>query len=62
MLSRTLDTASPLATLNRGYAIVQHVPNGAIVRETDAVNIGDRIEARIARGRLICIEDEKLTS
>ena len=62
VLSRTLDTVSPLATLNRGYAIVQHVPNGAIVRDTDAVNIGDRIEARIARGRLICIVDEKLTS
>src|SRR3569832_1427306 len=62
VLSRTLDTVSPLATLNRGYAIVQHVPNGAIVRDTDAVNIGDRIEARIARGRLICTVDEKLTS
>lgn len=59
VLSRALDTVSPLATLNRGYAIVQRASNGVIVRDADAVNIGDRIEARIARGRLICTVDEK---
>lgn len=59
VLSRALDAVSPLATLNRGYAIVRHLPDAKIVREVNAVNIGDRVEARVARGRLICTVNEK---
>lgn len=59
LLGRALDAVSPLATLSRGYAIVQHLPDRAIVRDVAAVNVGDRVEARVARGRLICTVDEK---
>ncbi len=58
-LARTLDTVSPLATLQRGYAIVRHRPDGAIVRDATRIEIGDQIEARVARGRLICTVDEQ---
>jgi len=58
-LSRALDTVSPLATLGRGYAIVKRLPDGAIVRSAKAVNIGNRIETRVAQGRLISTVDEK---
>ena len=58
-LSRALDAVSPLATLNRGYAIVKRLPDGTIVRSTDAVNMGDRIEIRVAHGRLISTVNEK---
>jgi exodeoxyribonuclease VII large subunit len=58
-LGRALDAVSPLATLNRGYAIVKRLPDGTIVRTAEAVNIGDRIETRVAQGRLISTINEK---
>ena len=53
-LSRTLDSVSPLATLGRGYAIVRRPIDGAVIRSYRDVNAGDEIEARLARGKLIC--------
>jgi exodeoxyribonuclease VII large subunit len=58
-LSRALDAVSPLATLGRGYAIVRRLPDGAIVRGIEAVNVGDRIETRLAQGSLISRVEEK---
>lgn len=60
VLSRTLDTVSPLATLSRGYAIVHRTSDGAIVRDAAAVEVGGQIEARLASGRLLCTVDGKL--
>jgi exodeoxyribonuclease VII large subunit len=48
---RTLHAVSPLATLERGYAIVIG-PDDRIVRRAHDVTIGARITARLARGRL----------
>ncbi len=53
-LARTLDAVSPLATLGRGYAIVQRRADGAILRDAAGVSPGDEIQARLAKGRLIC--------
>lgn len=58
-LGRALDAVSPLATLSRGYAIVKRLPDGTIVRAAQAVKVGDRIETRLAQGRLISTVDEK---
>jgi exodeoxyribonuclease VII large subunit len=58
-LGRALDAVSPLATLSRGYAIVKRLPDGTIVRAAEAVKVGDRIETRVAQGRLISTVDEK---
>ncbi len=52
-LARALDAVSPLATLSRGYAIVQH-PDGLIVRKAGEVNIGDPLSVRLGEGRLDC--------
>ncbi|HEB80619.1 MAG TPA: exodeoxyribonuclease VII large subunit, partial [Chromatiales bacterium] len=57
-LGRALDAVSPLATLGRGYAIVRRLPDGTLLREAAQVRIGARVEARLARGRLVCrVED-----
>jgi len=45
---------SPLATLDRGYAIVRQLPGGEILRRADAVHIGDVVEVLLSRGRLYC--------
>lgn len=50
-LSRALDAISPLATLDRGYAIVTHADQ--IVREALTLQVGDEITARLAKGRLV---------
>lgn len=56
--TRTLDAVSPLATLARGYAILELLPQHAVVRTIDQVSHGDRLEARLGQGRLHCIVDK----
>ena len=53
-LSGHLHALSPLATLDRGYAIVRQLPGGEILRRADAVHIGDVVEVLLSRGRLYC--------
>lgn len=56
---RALNTVSPLATLERGYAIVTRLPEGSLVRASDQVSRGDRIEARLMRGKVRAVVEEK---
>jgi exodeoxyribonuclease VII large subunit len=53
---RALDAISPLATLQRGYAIVRRT-DGSIVRQAQDVAPGTHITARLARGQLLCTVD-----
>jgi exodeoxyribonuclease VII large subunit len=46
-----LQAASPLAILERGYAVVTG-PDGAVLREAATVEAGDRVHVRLARGAL----------
>jgi exodeoxyribonuclease VII large subunit len=48
---RTLQTASPRATLARGFAIVTRA-DGTLLTDSAAVAPGEHIEARLAKGRL----------
>jgi len=45
----SLNTVSPLATLERGYAIVQ-TSTGELVRDAQHLKAGDKIQAKLARG------------
>ncbi|UHD18103.1 exodeoxyribonuclease VII large subunit [Thiocapsa bogorovii] len=54
-----LEARSPLATLARGYAIVTRLQDGAIVRAPEQAPSGTRIEARLARGRLIAVVESE---
>jgi len=49
-----LDALSPLAVLERGYAIAQN-KDGRLVRDARTVSTGDPLHVRLARGRLNCI-------
>ena len=46
-----LQSLSPLAILDRGYALVFD-SNGKLLKSADAVNLGDEISARLARGQI----------
>lgn len=50
-LARTLHAASPLATLARGYSILT-TAESRVVRAASEVAVGDRLDARLARGAL----------
>ena len=49
--SQTLHAVSPLATLNRGYALVMHLPSGQIIESIKQLRPGDKVETRLAEGR-----------
>ena len=57
-VASTLDTLSPLAILSRGYSILETSPGGTIVKDAQAVQVGDRIRARLAEGRLSCLVEQ----
>jgi exodeoxyribonuclease VII large subunit len=50
-LARSLEAVSPLATIARGYSILQR-EDGHVVRATDDVTGGDAVSARVADGVL----------
>ncbi|MBT3031100.1 MAG: exodeoxyribonuclease VII large subunit [Candidatus Thiodiazotropha sp. (ex Lucina pensylvanica)] len=57
-LARDLHTLSPLNTLSRGYAIVSREEDGHILRASSEVERGDRVNARLSQGSLVCrVED-----
>ncbi len=51
LAQRGLDSISPLATLERGYAIVTGA-DGSALQDAASVKVGDLIEARLTRGTL----------
>ncbi len=51
----TLHTVSPLATLERGYAMVTQGENNAIVRDAGQLQSGETINTRLARGDVISV-------
>jgi exodeoxyribonuclease VII large subunit len=53
-LSETLHALSPLATLQRGYAIVRRRPDGIILRRASDASVGEFVEICLGQGRLDC--------
>lgn len=54
----TLDAVSPLATLQRGYAIVT-TEEGHVVTDSSALAIGSRVHGRLARGSFLARVEQK---
>jgi len=52
-MAHALETLSPLATLARGYAIVE-TPKGVVLRAAAQVNPGDPVRARLEHGVIDC--------
>ena len=52
LAARALDSVSPLATLDRGYAIVSDDESGAILTNVKKIRRGANIRARLAHGSL----------
>ena len=54
----SLDALSPLAVLQRGYALAQD-KDGTLVRDAQAVQIGEAVRLRLAHGILNCRVEER---
>jgi exodeoxyribonuclease VII large subunit len=50
LVARALQAVSPLATLQRGFAILARAEDGAIIRYSGELSVGELIEARLADG------------
>lgn len=57
-MAQTLHALSPLATLDRGYAIVRNADTKVVVRDAGAVRPGERVRAQLARGALDCLVEK----
>src|SRR5438128_4626786 len=53
LAAAALDALSPLAVLQRGYAIAQD-KDGQLLRDSRSVSIGDPVRLRLGKGRLNC--------
>src|SRR5512147_38069 len=49
-----LHNLSPLAILGRGYSILSRIRDGAILRRSEDVRVGEEIIARLSQGELNC--------
>lgn len=52
LAARALDAVSPLATLNRGYAILSDAATGAVINHVREAHVGQAVRARLADGNL----------
>jgi exodeoxyribonuclease VII large subunit len=60
LAAASLDALSPLGVLSRGYAIAQD-SQGRLLRDAEAVKVGDEVNVRLERGRLKTrVEDLKV--
>ncbi|MBU2678103.1 MAG: exodeoxyribonuclease VII large subunit [Gammaproteobacteria bacterium] len=53
LLGRALHSVSPLATLDRGYAIVTEASTDKVLLRATDVGVGDEIRARLSEGKLV---------
>ena len=59
-ISQTLHAVSPLATLDRGYAIVQQQATGKVIKSALEVTEGELLKLRLAKGELIAQVSETM--
>ncbi|MEO7432761.1 MAG: exodeoxyribonuclease VII large subunit [Dokdonella sp.] len=58
-LARTLNAVSPLATLDRGYAILFERESGRVVRSVDQAREAGTLRARVADGEMDVVVDPR---
>jgi exodeoxyribonuclease VII large subunit len=61
LLGRALNSVSPLATLDRGYAIVKLEDSGAVLTNASDIEPGKGIRAQLSRGEIIATVNKVLT-
>jgi exodeoxyribonuclease VII large subunit len=52
ILSNKINAFSPLAILEKGYAVVTLEKTGKVINDSDKVSIGDTVDIRVCKGRM----------
>ena len=60
LAAASLDALSPLSVLQRGYAIAED-SSGKVLRDSAAVEVGDEVSVRLAKGKLRTLVTEKMS-
>ncbi|MBD3183663.1 exodeoxyribonuclease VII large subunit [Candidatus Poribacteria bacterium] len=55
-----LNALSPLDVLQRGYSICYKHPDGELVTDANQISTGEKLELKLAKGRVLCRADEIL--
>jgi exodeoxyribonuclease VII large subunit len=58
LASREVESCSPLAVLQRGYAVVTHGATGKVLLSPRGVTTGDGLDIRLAQGRMSATVEE----
>jgi exonuclease VII large subunit len=45
--------------LERGYSLVQTIPDGKVVKSSATLQVGNRVKIRFAQGGTVCRIEEK---
>jgi len=53
-----LNSMSPLATLGRGYAIVNDLHTREIIRDVNSLSLGQKLETKIAIGSFVSVVEK----
>lgn len=59
-LAQQIDALSPLATLDRGYAIVRRQPGGSVVSSVRSVHPGDALQVQVSDGQFEAVAGKGL--
>lgn len=51
---KRLDSASPLFTLKKGFAICRTHPEGKVIKDSTKVSIGEFVKVQLSKGKLLC--------
>ena len=54
-----LGALSPLAVLERGFALCMRLPSLKIVRNAEEVGLGDEVLVRLCQGKILCQVKER---
>ncbi len=58
----TLNTLNPASIINRGYSLTRKLPEKTIVKNSEDVSIGQKLEILVANGKINCKVEEKISN
>jgi len=61
LLGRALHSVSPLATLDRGYAIVKREDSGDVLTDVSNIATGENVRATLSRGELVATVEKVIS-
>jgi exodeoxyribonuclease VII large subunit len=49
-----LNAMSPVAVLKRGFSVTRLLPDYALIKDVQQVNVGQQVEVTVSKGAMVC--------